>query len=169
MSDPLIQEKLNFWFPLIVFGIFTLAGAIIFLTTFFIPWRLAYSTKRWIKTPCTVISGEVKENPHSRPGDMYFKTYIVSIVYRYEHEGRAYTSDVYDRLQTSTQGYSDKAAIVASHPPGSAMFCYVNPEQPSQAVLDPSFKPRKIEIIVPLLCFLFGFTGLIYRLVKLLR
>lgn len=84
----------------------------------------------WKETPCTVISSRVKS--HS---DSDGTTYSVDVFYLYVFEGREHRSNRYRVFQVSSSGRAGKEAVVKRYPPGMKAVCFVNPKNPSEAVL----------------------------------
>jgi hypothetical protein len=54
--------------------------------------------------------------------------------------------------------------VVARHPAGSKTVCYVNPDEPTEAVLERGFTPDMWFGLIPLLFVLVGVGGLIFTL-----
>jgi hypothetical protein len=92
-------------------------------------WKIM-EARHWRELPCVVDSSQVVV--HS--GDDG-STYSVEVVYRYFYDGREYTSNRYDFSVGSTGARKGKEAIVARHPAGTETRCFVNPDQPTEAVL----------------------------------
>lgn len=132
-----------------LFGlVFLLAGAGIFLFLSGRPifhWMVAQS---WQTVPCTILSSSVGTHSSSDGGD----TYSVDIRYAYEWEGQHYESDRYNFFGGSSSGYDGKVAVVERYPEGETRECFVNPETPSEAVLNRSFS----------VVYLIGCFGLIF-------
>jgi hypothetical protein len=116
--------------PVILGGVFTIIGACIFFFWFLPTWQKAQASKHWTATPCTVLSSKVRS--HSSDDGT---TYSIDILYRYTVARKEYKSDRYDIFGGSSSGYDGKAEVVARHPEGAEAICYVNPENPSEAVL----------------------------------
>lgn len=110
------------------------------------PLLQALGSKDWVEISCVIDSSEV-ESHRSSDGT----TYSVAIRYTYQVEGRDYQSDRYNFSTASSSGHSGKAAVVARYPVGSEQICWVDPDDPSQAVLS-----RDIPGIV---YFIFPFTS----------
>lgn len=117
----------------VLFGlIFAGAGVAMLVFLFVIPVMKVVEGRSWSEVPCTVVSSSV--TTHS---DSDGTTYGVEIRYRYEVDGRSYTSDRRSfAVDGSSSGRSGKEKFVANHPPGKAMTCYVDPADPASAVLD---------------------------------
>jgi len=140
----------------IVFGAFVVIGSVVSWFLFVRPLMRVDAAESWAETPCTVVSSEVESHAGSDS-----TTYSVHIVYRYEVEGQEYTSERYDFLGGSSSGYEGKARIVAQHPPGKKTVCYVNPEDPAEAVLDRTFGAKYLLGLIPVAFVLIGLVGLL--------
>jgi hypothetical protein len=90
------------------------------------PLYRVFQARGWTPTPCEVISSRIVH------GD---ETARAEIVYRYQVGGRQYTADRYNFVPGSTSD-STVPAVVASHAPGTKFECYVDPDDPSRAVIN---------------------------------
>jgi hypothetical protein len=104
-------------------------SACVFFLTIRPAWK-SLTSGDWRGVPCVVVSSEVETND-GEDGP----TYSVKIVYDYRFAGRPYQSDRYGFTKIASSGYDRKKAIVDRYPPGSEHTCYVNPRNPSDAVL----------------------------------
>jgi Protein of unknown function (DUF3592) len=86
----------------------------------------------WRETPCTIVSSRLTTDEN--------KVFTVDILYSYEMDGRVYRSNRYDfsRIRSSEKE-EKKQAVVARYPAGSRTTCYVDPDDPAQAVLHRKF------------------------------
>jgi hypothetical protein len=90
------------------------------------PLYLAFQARGWTPRDCEVISSRiVRGDDTSRP----------DIVYRYFAGDRQYTADRYNFLPGMNSD-SSVPDVVASHPPGRRFECYVDPDDPSRAVIN---------------------------------
>jgi hypothetical protein len=107
-------------------GLFVAVGCGIGYFLSFAPLYRVWQASSWTPTACEVISSRVLR------GD---DTARAEIVYRYEVGGRQYTADRYNFIPGST---SDKSVpeAVASHSPGTKFECYVDPGDPTRAVIN---------------------------------
>lgn len=136
---------------LVPFGlVFFVAGLALFYFLTFRPLIEWQSAQQWPELPCTILDSEVVT---VRSSDS--TTYRAEVSYRYTFAGREYTSKRYNFFTGSSSGRSGKEAIVAAYPKGAQRSCYVNPEQPSEAVLNRDFS----------ITYLFGSFGLIFVVV----
>jgi hypothetical protein len=113
------------------FGIFLAVGLAAFYGMTLRPLARIIEARGWRKTACTVISSEVKG--HSSDDGT---TYSVNILYAYEVGDREYRSNRYHFMGGSSSGYEGKARVVRRYPPGRVTFCFVNPRDPTEAVLE---------------------------------
>ena len=59
------------------------------------------------------------------------------VTYRYDFAGRNYSSSRYSFSPSSaTVGYRGKKRVADRLAPGKATFCYVNPDNPRDSVID---------------------------------
>lgn len=144
-----------------LFGIFLLMGSV-FLYFFFIkPVAGIIQAKNWPEMECVVISSEVRSHD-SDDGT----TYSVNILYAYEFDGKEHRSNRYGFMGGSSSGHSGKAAIVRQHPRGKKTVCYVNPADPTEAVLQRGFTPVMWFGLLPLVFVLVGVFGLVHAVRK---
>jgi hypothetical protein len=101
--------------------------------------------RSWPAVPCTILSSEVGVHQ----GDDS-DTYSVDVSYSYTFQGREHKSDRYQFLRGSTGGRQAKERIVRRLPPLTRTVCYVNPDDPSESVLNRDFGTEYAFILVPL-------------------
>lgn len=141
------------------FLLFALLGGGIFGFAFVRPlWRTAYA-QSWPAVPCQILSSRVAESSGSDGS-----TYRVEIAYTYEVGGIRHQGDRYEFLGGSSSGYEGKNRVVARYPEGSLATCYVDPADPSQAVLSRRVSPWFLMGLLPLLFFGVGVYGLVFVL-----
>ena len=107
-------------------GVFVIAGVAIGYFLSFRPLYFAYQARRWPPADCEVISSTVvASGDTSRP----------EIRYRYQVDDRPYTSDRYNFIPGST---NDRTVpdTVARYAPGTRFQCFVDPTDPTQAVIN---------------------------------
>src|SRR5262245_29660475 len=143
----------------IFFGIFFFVGLLFFFKMVALPLWSIYTAISWKEYPCVIISSEVETHEDS-DGD----TYKIKIYYYYTINGVRYQSDRYDFTDFFSNGYESKAAIVAQYPAGSESFCYVNPKNKSQSVLNRGFSPTLLPGMLTLVFVAIGGGGIIFAL-----
>ncbi len=144
----------------VFFSIFLIAGIQVFFWLSLAPTLRSLAARNWPQAPCTIVSSRVIEHP----GDDG-STYEISIQYEYEFEGRAYTSSRYSFFDIASSGRSGKERVVARYPPGSRTTCYVDPQNPERAVLDPGLRPEAAFGLIGMPFVLVGAGGLFYLFV----
>jgi hypothetical protein len=106
------------------------------------PILRAQEAAEWPTVPCAIEDSFVESHTDSE-GDT---TYSVEIRYTYEWEGRTFHGENYTFGDFSSSGRSGKEEIVERYPAGSEATCFVNPEDPYEAVIttDVGFLPYGI-------------------------
>jgi hypothetical protein len=107
-------------------GLFVAAGCGIGYFMSALPLYRAWQASYWTPTACEVISSRVLHGDDTSRAD---------IVYRYDVGGRQYTANRYNFIPGSTND-STVPAVVAKHAPGTKFECYVDPADPSRAVIN---------------------------------
>jgi Protein of unknown function (DUF3592) len=141
------------------FGVFTLVGGI--LGYFFIgrPLQTYFAAKDWPETPCEIVRSSVV--PHA--GSKGSSTYSIDITYRYEVRGRELQSSTYSITSlsgSSSAGRSSKEKVVARYPAGMKTVCYVNPEDPTDTLLNRDLSPWLLLGLIPAIFLSVGLVGL---------
>lgn len=139
------------------FAFFFVIGSVVTYVTLIGPLLGVYAARDWITTPCTIVSSNVES--HS---DSDGTTYSVAITYRYQVRGTTYTSDRYSFVTGSSSGRSGKAAVVAKYPAGSDARCYVDPDDPSEAVIQRGLTAGMAFGAIPLVFVIIGLLGFIF-------
>ncbi len=111
---------------------FLAAGCFFFYSVALKPLWNVWRASDWKIVPCRIVSSEVKRSGGGSDG----VTYKVAILYAYQVDGRTFQSDRYSFFTIGSSGYSGKKEIVDQYRPWSGAICYVNPENPEEAVLE---------------------------------
>jgi hypothetical protein len=107
-------------------GLFVVVGSVVGFFMTARPLYHAYVARGWMPTACEVISSRiVRGDDTARP----------DIVYRYTIGGREYTANRYNFMPGTTSD-STVPDVVARHAPGTRFECYVDPADPSSAVIN---------------------------------
>ena len=141
--------------PRIFFAFFLVFGAV---GVGFITVRPAVkmlAARGWPAVPCEVESSRVQ----SHSGDDG-ATYSVDILYRYRIRDREFHADRYDFIGGSSSGFAGKNEVVRRHPAGTRTVCFVNPNDPTDAVLARGPQPVMWFGLLPLIFLLIGLAGL---------
>jgi hypothetical protein len=146
------------------FGVFFVVGVVI--TVFFsIPTeRKMLASRNWRATPCTIIASRLRseEGNHGTP------LYSIDIEYTYKVNGQSYTTDRYSVVSDSSGVADEKARVVKQYRQNPAATCYVNPSDPSEAVLKPGWRAEGLLPLIPLVFVLVGAGGMygMYRVAR---
>lgn len=142
------------------FGIFLAVGCAL---SYFLLWRPMshfLAAQSWQATPCTIESSQVAES-----SDSDGTTYKVAVTFTYAgSDGLEYRSSRYDFLGVSSSGYDGKAAVVAQYPAGARTTCWVDPENPGEAVLNRDFSLLYLIGLFPLVFVAAGAGGITWAL-----
>jgi hypothetical protein len=115
------------------------------------------SAGSWNQVPARVISSDVR----SHRGDDS-TTYSVNILYAYSIDGREYRSNRYGFMNASSSGYRGKKEIVRRYPAGTRFTAYVNPSDPTEAVIERGFTKDMFLLLVPAAFMGVGGIGIYY-------
>ena len=106
-------------------GLFCAVGIAIGTFLSFLPIYRVIQSRSWRAAACEVLSSQVvRRDETSRP----------DIQYRYYVDDRPYIGNRYNFLPGS-DSISDYQSVVARYPAGLRFECYVNPADPTQAVI----------------------------------
>lgn len=109
---------------------------------------------QWPQVPCLILRSEVAERriaPNVAPD------YRFAVLYRYEFSGNDYESDRWGLRGSMPR--SDRLAVeqtIQQYPVGSRQLCWVNPKNPTMAVLKPDSRAAGYSSWFPALFFLGG-------------
>ncbi len=133
------------------FGIFFFVGMgmCVFMTILPVYWT--FHARNWIEVPCKILSAEVERHSDSDGSD----TYSIEVTYRYTVDGTEHIGDHYNFDFGSSSGRSGKQNVVDELNRNRDTVCYVDPDDPSQAILN-----RNIPTVV-----WFGFISVPFILV----
>ena len=160
------MSKLNFKMPhkggkgqgcLILFGMpFFAAGSAMLWFMVINPIIQVSRSGNWVKTPCHIIKSELKTN-----SDSDGNTYRPVIHYNYEYNGRNYTSEKVDFAgDVSSSDYEGESSYLKDFPLDQTRSCFVNPDDPSEAVLVKEWGRGVFKWVAIPFGGVFAFTGL---------
>jgi hypothetical protein len=141
------------------FAVFALVGGGVFFALFVRPIASLLAARSWRPVSCVILRSAVAES-----SDSDGTTYKVDVLYAYSVDGRAYQSQRYGFDNWSSSGLEAKQEIVAGLPPGTQTTCWIDPADPSRAVLHRGFSPRYLVGLVPLLFLAVGAGGIAFAL-----
>lgn len=146
-------------FAVLFFGIFAAVGLGMSWFLLVKPLVKVVDARSWRAVECTVESSRVRSHRDSDG-----TTYSVDILYRYTFDGREYKSNRYDFIGGSSGGSSGKHEIVSQYPEGRTATCYINPDDPSEAVLNRGLSWMFLLGLIPLVFLAVGVGGIYFTL-----
>ena len=149
---------------IVFFGIFFLFGAGFLIPFFVRPALQVMDALTWRETACEIVSSRVR----SHPGDDS-TTYSIDVLFSYRVGGREYRSNRYQFIGGSSSGYERRARIVEGLPAGAVTVCYVDPDDPFEAVIERRFTGDYLFGLLPLIFALVGLGGLVFAIGLLRR
>lgn len=137
------------------------AGVGVFMTGWL--WKDVLESRRilhdWVPAPAVILSSELKTSRSSKGG----MTYKAAGEFSYNYESRAYRSDRvslsggFDNIGDFQQRLNRR--MRSAQQSGRKLECFVNPADPSQAVLDASSRPE-MTLFRAMFGIFFGGAGL---------
>lgn len=141
------------------FSVFFLAGLGFLIPIFVLPTMKVVAARSWTPTDCEILSSYVATHA-GEDGS----TYSVEVTYRYQVDGATYTSDRYEFMGGSSSGQASKQKVVEDLPEGSTTTCWVDPDEPTEAVLYRGFTWVYLFALLPLTFVAVGGGGMAYAL-----
>lgn len=114
---------------LFFFGLFWTAFSSIFLILGLKTTYDSVNRSGWPQTECKVVHFKVKAAPNQDPA------FQPVVEYHYDWEGESFTGDQVWASQKGEDDYEDLGELIEQHRAGKLNHCYVNPEDPGEAVL----------------------------------
>lgn len=146
---------------LVVGVLFGGGGIALLISTTLTPIIKNTNASNWLPTPA-IVTGCGLDNSSDRHGD----TYQIAISYTYTHNNEPLQGNRYSFNQDATNiGVGSMEKIIASHPKGSPLTIYINPEDPSESVVSrklPLLTYLGIPFSIPFLTV--GITGIGFAL-----
>ncbi len=137
------------------FALFFLVGLGVLYPVGIKPLAAAHAAKSWVATPCEILWSRVRRHRGSESD-----TYSVDVFYAYQFAGRTYRSNRFDFAGGASSGRASKEAVVAQYGDGETSECWVDPDDPFEAVLHRGFGAGMLVVVVPILFMLVGAGGM---------
>jgi hypothetical protein len=138
------------------FALFAVVGLGVSIPLFILPVARIIDARDWQSVPCHILRSEVRSHD-SDDGT----TYSVHILFEYEYNGQSLRTDRYSFIGGSSSGYRGKRRVVDQYPVGSEARCWVDPENPTRAVLFRGFSPVLWFGLIPAVFVLVGVGGMV--------
>lgn len=155
-SEETTSSKIPLLLGVPFFGIFLVVGLVAFKYAFLDPFVASRAAPGWPQVPGEVVRSWVAEHESDEGGT----TYSVKILFRYTYEGRERHADTYAPGTMSSSGRADKRAVVRQYPRGKQVTCYVNPDDPAEAYINPKGSGAMYLGLFTLLFVLVGGGGI---------
>ena len=107
---------------------------------------------KWPQVPCEILSSKVGQHSGSKGG----YTYSVDVRYRYTFGGRELIGMNYSFDTGTSSSLGWRAVVVVSLPAGKKTVCYVNPDDPLDAVLSVKGSPDRWFGLIPAVFLVVG-------------
>ena len=144
------------------FGLFGLAGLGMFFGIAVPFWMSWFDARSWVETPATIVWSRLDTNSGSDS-----TTYKADIFYSYEFDGKEYKSNRSTLHGGGGSSDRDKHRTEVDYsPPGKAITCFVDPDDPWHAVRDRGIGWAALFTLFPLPFILVGVFGLRHALRK---
>ena len=140
------------------FSVFLVLGLLFLVPFFVLPAIKVVAARSWTPTDCEILASSVARHA----GDDG-PTYSVEVRYRYEVDGVLYESERYEFMAGSSSGYESKQRAVDALPVGDTATCYVDPENPAEAVIHRGFTWVYLIALMPLIFIAVGGGGMAWR------
>ena len=164
-QDPveLVNGHWGCFFAALAFGLAaTAAGVATVYYVILAPMKARKASAGWVETPCVIRESSVSRSTSSnRIGERDSEFFTIDVSYDYQFDGKEYTSDQYDFYEISTGEVEWKEEVVEKIPPGTETVCFVNPDEPSEAVLSRGKNVGFVTAIPGLVFLLAGVASLV--------
>ena len=114
-----------------LFGVLFLMGVHALYFGHFVAQRNVAASQGWVETRCEILEARVNVHADLDHGD----SYTLHVKFKYEFDRQEYISDRYDFSYFAHSDEAVRQAVVSKLPPGTQTVCYVNPDDPSEAVV----------------------------------
>ena len=118
--------------PQLVFrGTLLFIPAAIILSMSYYLESIVLTTDDWKQTTCTIVQSEM--NPIMET-ESKISTHEIDVLYQYQVDGKEYQSRNYS-MAGNTMTAEKSQRIITQYPEGSQTVCYINPKNPTEAIL----------------------------------
>lgn len=145
------------------FLIFAAVGGAILWFLLLRPVMKVVEARSWVPVPCTVVESRV-DSSSDEDGTTYKA--VVHATFQYGGAERRAPYDFSGSVYSG--GYDGKAVLVSRYPVGAETTCYVNPEDPAEAVISRDLSGSYFFGLLGLAFFLPGAIGFFWALGQML-
>lgn len=108
----------------------------------------------WVKTPCVILNNEVVHIGVYNKFSASRNSYMLDIKYSYEYNNLKYLGKKYNFEEVGIDNSSKLYSIVNQYPPGFKTFCFVNPINATESVIDRGLYRSLVFSFIGLVFFL---------------
>jgi hypothetical protein len=127
-------------------GLFIAAAGAFFIWFLWKNFDVGQEMDVWIETPCEIVAATIDGSQINQ----HFETdYEFQVSYRYEFGGETFLSDQVKSKRVSSGDRRKMEKWESQYPTGSIAVCYVNPQEPAEAVLERDTKASIYSIWFP--------------------
>jgi hypothetical protein len=138
-------------------SIFLVVGLALTYPTVVVPISRMIAARGWTETPATVVSSRVLRDDSGED-----TTYVPDVLYAYTAGGEEFRSNAIGFFQFVSTGTGGAREVVASYPSGRRLTAYVDPDDPTRAVLERGPGWGALVGLIPLAFAGAGGAGLAY-------
>ena len=138
---------------LLFVGLILAAAGAVFVVVLWTAWQRAEETRRWVETPCRVLSSQLLTEQASPNSPTKHR---VIVRYEYQTNGITHLSERIRRIDGAKGNRDDAEALRQRFLPGQQTTCWVNPRDPTLAILQHDTRAALYTLWFPLLFVLGG-------------
>ncbi|MEZ5943358.1 MAG: DUF3592 domain-containing protein [Planctomycetaceae bacterium] len=138
------------------FGVFLTVGCAMGYFMVIGPWLKMQEAASWKPTPCLIDECELGVH---RGDDN--DSYSIDVVYSYEVNGQKFTAERYSFFDMNSNSRDWRKKVVNELQPGTETVCFVDPDDPQEAVIHRGWTPDWPWSFFPIPFFLVGFLGVL--------
>jgi hypothetical protein len=137
-------------------GIALIGGAVWWTWNTVAEWQEEKSILNWQVVQCQVIESRIDEGKGFRKSDLF------AVHYRYKYNNQEYESDCYQMgYDGDSMYYPDAQELLDTYGPGDKISCFVNPDDPKQAVLHREKPFIATYLIIPAFFLILGLRQIV--------
>jgi len=116
--------------------------------------------RSWKSTPAEVRRSALRRHEGTDSEGHRSVTWKIDILYAYEYDGQPYRSNRYSFFTGSSSGRNAKEEILRHYPPGKKIEVWVDPDDPTRAVINRNWSALQLFGLIPLFLLAVGVAGM---------
>lgn len=158
MQSTIPIKKSNVISSCLFFGVFAVAGLIAFYFLGYKLFKEYFQAKNWNALPCVVTQSNLEQRQSKDSGNAL--THKINIRYQYQFQNKKYIGHRYHFIDAYSTEERSKWSIVRAYPQGKHFTCYVNPQDPTQSVINRGLGGYFLWSLFSIPFFLIGVGGI---------